>query len=202
MKLNFFGFLFSMLNIVLYAQTNKSTPDITLTINEAVINKLFKTVGVISGTNTYQVTFINGTYTWTMQPAQVELIKDSARFVADVAVKAGPINYATTVPGKVSILYNEKTNQINLKVIDAIFEIYTKFLGKKIHIKNIQLADYFKEPFLFEGPANMETSMDFSLPDGTTKKIYTKPENCKLKIEPRQIVLNSQLIFYEKTTKP
>jgi hypothetical protein len=199
MKIIYRILLAVLLPCLTLAQSNKSSNDVVLILNENVINKLFKIIGEISGTNAYKIGFITGTYTWTMQPATIELIKDSARFITDVNVKAGPISYTTQVPGKVSIQYLEKKNKIQLTVVDAVFEIYTHILGKKIHIKNIQLADYFKEPFLFEGPANIETDMDFTMPDGTIKKIYTKTENCKLKIEPHQIVLNSQLIFYEKS---
>lgn len=183
----------------LFAQKNS---DFTIVINESTLNKLFTAIGPLTGTNVYKIGFIGGVYNWTMKNARIELIKDSARFVTDVDVEAGPLKYSTPVPGKVAIKYDAQKNKINVLVTDAVFEIYTRILGKKFHIKNIQLAEYFTSPFVFDGPANMETDMDFTLPDGTIKKIYTKTENCKLSIEPHQIILNSQLSFFEKVIKP
>lgn len=199
MKILLFLLFYLLLLRVSFAQKNS---DFTMIINETTLNKLFTTIGPITGTNVYKVGFIGGVYNWTMKNARIELIKDSAKFITDVDVDAGPINYSTPVPGKAAIKYDPKTNKINVTVIDAVFEIYTRILGKKIHIKDIQLAEYFKTPFVFDGPANMETDMDFTMPDGSIKKIYTKTDNCKLHILPHQIVLNSQLIFYEKVTKP
>jgi hypothetical protein len=180
----------------------QKSSDLTMIINESTLNKLFTAIGPITGTNVYKVGFIGGVYNWTMKNARIELIKDSAKFITDVDVEAGPIKYSTPVPGKAAIKYDPKTNKINLTVIDAVFEIYTRILGRKVHIKDIQLAEYFTTPFVFDGPNNMETDMDFSMPDGSVKKIYTKTDNCKLHIQPHQIVLNSQLIFYEKVIKP
>lgn len=63
-----------------------------------------------------------------------------------------------------------------------MFEIYTMVLKKKIHIKDIHLEDYFKEPFTFEGPKSLTTDMTFTMPDSTIKKIYVQPTQCQMKV--------------------
>jgi hypothetical protein len=174
--------------------------DLTIVLHENTINKLFTALGTMKGSSEYKVGFISGKYDWTLIRPRIELIKDSGRFVAEVNVKAGIIDYTTEVPGKVHVYYDEKKNLINVKITDAVFEIYTRFLGKKIHLKTIQLADYFTSPFSFEGPLSMESAMDFEMPDGTKKILYARPTQCKLKIEPKQIIVLSQIGFFDKTS--
>lgn len=154
-------------------------------------------IGTITGSSEYKVAFISGTYTWTLLTPRIELIKDSARFITDVNVQAGPFDYTTTVPGKAHIAYDMATNKINIRITDAVFGVYTKIFGKKIHLKDIQLADYFTTPFQFEGPMSLEAPFDFELPDKSVKKIVAKPANCILQIHPQQIVLNAQLVFLD-----
>ena len=91
------------------------------------------------------------------------------------------------------ITYNKATNQIQVKVVRAIFELFTVVLGKKIHIRDIDLADYFKDPFCFEGPRSMSTDLDFSLPDGKTKKIYMQPASCDIELKWKEIIANFEL---------
>ena len=63
------------------------------------------------------------------------------------------------------------------------------FLGKKIHIKDIDLADNFKEPFVFEGPKTMNTDFDFTMPDNSIKKVYVQPIDCIIELKWKEILV-------------
>jgi hypothetical protein len=177
------------------AQVNN---DLLVVLHEETLNKLLAAIGEISGTAEYSVLYIKGNYTWKLNNTQITLIKDSAYFSTDVTVETGFNNYTDHINGKMSINYNQTTNQIAVKVADAIFELKVSVLGKDFRIKSVQIADYLSAPFLFEGPKTMSNEMVFVMPSGIEKKILVKPSSCVLKIVDKQIIVASELYFKEK----
>ena len=93
---------------------------------------------------------------------------------------------------------NNKTNLISIKITKAIFELYTVIMGKKIHIKDIHLEDYLKDPFVFEGPKSFATDMTFTMPDSTVKKIYVMPTQCIMKVIRQAIVTSCEIAASDK----
>ncbi len=176
----------------LIAQQKPQT-DFTVIIKETSINKVLKAIDSVNGTNDYEVVFIKGKYHWTAKNFKINIRPDSSQFICDVKVVVGPFTHKTSVSGDVKISYNKATNQIQIKVMRAVFELFTMVLGQKIHIKDIDLADNFKEPFNFEGPRSLSTDLDFTLPDGKIKKIYMQPTDCELKIKWEEIIANFEL---------
>jgi hypothetical protein len=172
---------------------NKTPNDFTVIIHESTINKILKTLDSVSGSNDFEVLFISGKYYWTAKNFKINVRPDSSQFVCDVKVLVGPFTHKTKVLGHVKISYNKATNDIEIKVASAVFELYTVVLGKKIHIKDIDLADNFKEPFNFEGPRSMSADLDFTMPDGKIKKIYMQPVSCDIDLKWKEIVANFEL---------
>jgi hypothetical protein len=181
-----------VISVKLFAQ-QKIPNDFTVIIHEETINKILKTIDSINGTKDYEVMFLKGKYHYTAKNFKMKIRPDSSQFSCDVKVDIGPFTYRTSVPGHVKISYDKTTNQIQIKVVRAIFELYTNVLGKKIHIKDIDLADNFKEPFSFEGPKSMTTDFDYTMPDGKIKKIYMQPSDCELNIRWQEIIANFEL---------
>lgn len=186
-----------------HAQTKAQVSnDLKVLLHEESINKMFKAIGNIHGAADYEVMFFKGKYNWTMMNSQIVLKPGKGDFITDVRVEAGVIDYSTQVTGNVDIWYDLKTNLINVKVTKAIFEIYTKILGKKVHIKNIDLAEYFTEPLTFEGPMTINTDMLFTLPDGRTKIIYCFPSHVDLRVLENVVEVACELGFSEKQFVP
>lgn len=185
-----------IINFSAFSQRSQKN-DLIVSLREEVLNKMVAALGEIKGTNDYSVAFVKGKYHWFLVDPKIQLIPDSAIFVTDAKVKVGSFEYTDRVRGKVSVTYNEATNQIAVKVTDAVFEIYTEILGAKISIKKIQLADYFTAPFIFEGPMTMNTDMEFTMPDNTKKVLVAKPSACDLKIGFKEIVVSTELDFKE-----
>lgn len=172
--------------------------DFAFILNENTINKVFTAVGEIKGTNEYEVLYIKGHYDWTVINPKIHLMPDSSSFTCDAKVNVGPFNYKTQVVGHVKINYDNKKNEISIKIARAIFELYTMILGKKIHIKDIHLEDYFKDPFVFEGPKSFATDMSFTLPDSTVKTIYVQPTDCIMKVVKQSIVTSCNIAASDK----
>lgn len=172
--------------------------DFGVTLHEEAINKVFQAIGDIKGTNDYEVLLIKGTYTWTIINPKINLRPDSSDFTCDALVEVGPLKYKSQVIGHVKITYDNKKNEIAIRISRAVFELYTLVFNKKIHIKDIHLEDHFKDPFIFEGPKTLATDMEFTMPDSTTKKIYVQPTDCIMKVEYKAIVTTCEIQASDK----
>jgi hypothetical protein len=178
--------------------SQKMYNDFSVLLHEETINKVFTAIGEISGKNEFEVLLIKGHYKWTIVNPKINLLPDSSDFTCDAKVTVGPFKYSTQVTGNVKIGYDNEFNEISIKITKAIFELYTVILGKKIHIKDIHLEDYFKDPFTFEGPKSFATDMSFTLPDSTVKKIYVQPTECVMKVEKQVIVTSCEVVASDK----
>jgi hypothetical protein len=182
--------------------TSQNPNDIAFVLSERAVNKVFDAVGAIEGKNEYEVlSIIKGHYTWKMLNPKISFKPDSSDFTCDAKVEVGPFGYKSEVLGHVKIGYDNKTNLISLKIADAVFELYTMVLGKKIHIKDIHLEEYFKDPFLFEGPKSFATNMSFTMPDSTVKNIYVQPTDCVMKVVKQAIKTSCDIAVQDKSFK-
>lgn len=177
---------------VLFAQQH----DIQVVLHEELINKMLKAVGDISDTANYKVLFYTGSYRWTVINPRIELkASGKAQYKCDVKVEAGFIHYQNEVVGDADVSYDKEKNLINIKILHGIFEIYTRILGAKMHITDIDLAQYYSEPLTFEGPMTLTTSMEFTMPDGTKKLMEAVPVDCQLLVEEHKVIVNCQVEF-------
>lgn len=196
---------FLLIKLFLFSQTkaNSINPinDFVVTLHEDAVNKVLSAIGEISGTNTYEVLLIKGKYHWKIQNSKINIRPDSSNFICDAFVTCGPFSYKTSVIGNVKISYDNTKNLIFIKISRAIFELYTIVFGKKVHIKDIHLEDYFKDPFAFEGPRTMTTDMEFTMPDSTKKKIYIQPTECKMEVKWKEICTACELVASDKPLK-
>lgn len=200
MKFNKISILFLiLLSFYLKAQTPN---DFAFVLSERAVNKVFTAIGEISGKSQYEVLgIVEGYYKWKVLNPKISFKADSSDFTCDAKVEVGPFGYKSEVLGHVKIGYDNTINQISIKITDAVFELYTVVLGKKIHIKNIHLEDYFKDPFLFEGPKSFATEMLFTMPDSTVKQIYIQPSDCVMKVVKQAIKTSCDIVAQDKPFK-
>ncbi len=176
--------------------TRPSVPnDMQIVISEELMNKCFKALGAISGKEPYQLLFVNDTFTWVLVNPQIHLHEGKADFTTDVNVIAGQFMYTTPCIGDVDIWYDRPKNLINVKITRCIVEIYTKIMGTKYHLKDIDLASQFTDPFIFEGPTATSTDMEMEMPDGTIRKLYMTTTDCDLAVKEKQIVVPCEVAF-------
>lgn len=176
--------------------------DFAFVLSERAVNKVFTAIGEISGKSQYEVLgIVDGHYKWKVVNPKISFKPDSSNFTCDARVEVGPFGYKSEVLGRVKIGYDNKINEISIKITSAVFELYTVVLGKKIHIKDIHLEDYFKDPFLFEGPKSFATDMSFTMPDSTVKQIYVQPSDCVMKVVRQAIKTSCDIVAQDKPFK-
>lgn len=181
---------------IMVARPSTNPPnDLQVIINEEMLNKCFKALGAIKGKEPYQVLFVNDSFTWVLVNPQIHLHQGKADFTTDVNVITKGFMYSTPCIGDVSIWYDRPKNLINVKITKCMIEIYTKILGTKYHLKDLDLADNFKDPFTFEGPTSTSSDMDMEMPDGTIRKLYMTTTDCDLSVQEKQIVVPCELEF-------
>lgn len=161
--------------------------DFAVSLHEEAINKVLVALGDIRGTNNYEVMLINGTYTWTIRNPKINIRPDSSFFTCDALVNVSLFSYSSKVVGEVKINYDNDRNLIYVKISRAVFELYTMIFGKKVHIRDIHLEEYFKEPFAFEGPRTITTEMEFPMPDSSKRKILIQPTECRMELKWKEI---------------
>ena len=186
--------------ILLQSVHSQNKNDLVFILSEKAVNKVFTAIGEINGKSEYEVFgIIKGDYFWKINNARILFMPDSSQFNCDAEVKVGPFTYKSKVPGQVKIDYNNKTDKITIKIKQAVFELYTMFLKKKIHIKNIHLEDYFKEPFTFDGPKSYKSIVNINMPDSTVKIINLQPLDCEIKVTLKAIKTSCDIKAESKT---
>ena len=192
-------FVFLLLSIVRTVSAQEY--DMSVYISERMVNKMLLSMGRISNTESYKVSMIQGTYTWVLENPKIRLERNKASFVADISVDSGPLKYKDKVTGAIEVKYNSNTDKIELRLAKALVEIKTKVLGKEILIKTIDIAEYFKTPFLFDGPLSFQEDFIFRMPDGSKKKITTQLLNFNLEVIPKYIRMQANIAFNDKSGK-
>jgi hypothetical protein len=188
-------FLLSFKN--LKAQTS-ANQDLVVTIHENVLNKMFKSLGEIKGTSAYSFMFMEGTYDWTLIHPQFRIHPGRIDFLTDVRVTVGKYNYLIHVTGNAEACYQPENNLIFIEITEAKFPLTILFLGKLRDLWDVDLAQYFETPFMFEGPLTIGTEFVFPMPDNTTKTLYAHPLNCGVKIVEKQIVVSAEMEFINR----
>lgn len=205
MKIRSFILILFLPGLLCFSQTKKKeTPinDFMVSLHEETVNKVLLAIGDIHGTNDYEVMFVSGKYDWWVKNPRINIRPDSSDFICDALVKVSLFEYKTKVVGNVKINYDNEKNLIYIKITRAIFELYTYMFGNKVHIKDVHLEDYFKEPFTFEGPRSMTTDFEFTLPDSTKKKIYIVPTECKMELKWKEICTSCEISACDTPTIP
>jgi hypothetical protein len=186
---------------ILVCNAQQKDEDVTMTLQEQALNKMFTALGPVFGSDTYTLLFVKGTYRWTLQNPHIELLPGKADYVADVEVETGPFLYKSTVTGDVSITYAADSNKIIIRITKAIFPLYTKLFGSQVHIKDIDLAESYKEPFVFDGPLSITTDMEFKMPDGSVRRTHAIPTHCDVIVEENRIRVPCSIQFISESVK-
>ncbi len=185
-----------------FVLVGQNANDFAFVLSERAVNKVFTAIGETNGKSEYEVLgIIKGHYNWKVINPKINFKPDSSDFTCDAKVEVGPFGYKSQVLGRVKITYDNKSNLISIKITSAVFELYTMVLGKKIHIKDIHLEDYFKDPFVFEGPRSFATDMSFTMPDSTLKQIYVQPTQCVMKVSKQIIKISCDIEAQDKPFK-
>jgi hypothetical protein len=181
-----------------------SIMDMELVLHESAINQVLKGLGEIQGTQTYTYVLLKGSYTWTVSSMAIHVCADSTYFTAQAKVHIAGLNYETPITGRMALQFNSKRNKIQLQLQHAPFPIRTVLFGATITLKTIELADYIKDPFEFDGPLNLKTAWQTEMPDGTLKIIKMSTCACNVFAELHRVRVTCGLsihVLHAKKTK-
>lgn len=201
MRFPFSSFLLATV-LFLSLQATAQTQDLTITIKEPVVNKIFAALGEIKGTSAYSFMFMEGTYTWQLIKPRIQLHPGRADFVTDARVTVGKFGYEMHVVGNVEVCYEPQTNLIYVEITEAKFPLNIIFLGTLKHLWDVDLASYFETPFVFEGPLSIGTEFNFPMPDNTISTIYAHALSCDLKVQEKQITVATEVEFVNRKPAP
>lgn len=192
---------FKFISILLFASSINcfSQNDVEVVLHQNMVNKVLRAIGSISDTSSYKILFFKGTYKWTVIDPKIELkANGKAEFKCDIQVEAGFFCYRDEVIGDADVWYDRDSNLVKIQIKHGLFEVYTHIFGAKMHIKDVDLAEFYTTPLAFEGPRTIGTSVEFTMPNESKKTIYAVPYRCDLAIEEKKIVLKCDMQFLDK----
>lgn len=175
--------------------------DVSVVIQESLLNKLLSAVGEVTGTGSINLPFYKGEYSWRANQPRIVIFPEKVEFSANVQVKVGFFRYSPKVEGVVNIEYATSTNRLIVEVKSAKFEIYLKLLGRRVPITEIDLARFYKQKMEFSGPEPIDEEIEIEMPDGRKKTLSAQVETYSLNLEKGAIRVTSTLSFQEKTAQ-
>ena len=123
-----------------------------LFIHQDIINQFLISIGKIEGAG--KTTLFE--YNWSVSKPMVTINTEKAEFTAKIKLKAGTFERNDLIIGNVIVKYNEEENLIYVKVdrpnIDIDVSDIFSVLPEDLAIINIDLSEYFAEPFKIEAP--------------------------------------------------
>lgn len=173
-----------------------SEADASIVIRENTLNKFLAAIGDIEKSEPFNVSGIKGEFHWLVQNPKLVLTSGKARFQADVTVslKSPKLSYSTPAYGEVSVIYDNVSNRINVKVEKVAFDVVFTIFGKRIKITEVDISRFYRIAFAFPGPKPFESSVDVTMPDDSKKKIKIEARPV-LAIEEGKIVVGSEMVY-------
>ncbi len=190
---------FLTLTLLLMTATGAVWPEMNakVAIGESVLNEFFRAVGPISRTESFKVSAVSGTYTWSVKDPKITITPDKVRFQADAGITVLSFKYDTTAYGDVEVKYDPAANKISVKILKAAIQIYLNLFGKRINITEVDISRFYRMQFEFAGPKPLQSSVDITMPDGKIRTV-TVTSTAQMALEQGQIVVGTELRFQGK----
>jgi len=188
-----------LISIVVFAlnQVNSQSNDLTINVSDKMINKLLTAIGPVSGEEEYVVMMVKGVCKWTVENPVIKLDLNKAWFEADVKVSSGNFTYSDRINGLIRVIYNQAKDRLELSLENVFVNLKVKVLGKERLIKTLDLANYYKTPFYFDGPGSYAENFEFEMPDGSLKKLKASVKSCDIAVLKGIIQMKANLDFID-----
>ena len=142
-----------------------------LFIHENIVNEFLLAIGDIEGSG--KIGLID--YRWNVYDLRVDINNDSSLFKGLVKLKSGSFERKDVIEGDVSISYDDKENLIYVQIsnikIDIDLSDILSILPKETFIIDIDISNYFLDPFAIEAPQPKEISYTLPLSNDKDKLI-------------------------------
>ena len=140
-----------------------------LFIHQDIINNFLHSIGEIKGKG--KMTIIG--YNWTVSNANIAINEEKSEFYADVKLEYGDLSRTDLIIGKVTVDYSHEENVIYVQISDASIDIdisdIFKIIPQDIVNINIDISNYFSEPFKIQAPQPKTTFYEITMYEDTTK---------------------------------
>jgi len=166
--------------------------DVSVVIEESMVNKLLEAIGPVSGEGEADVKFSKMDYKWQVRHPSVEFEDGKAMFRADAKIKVSGVNYETPVRGHCDVTYDSEENKIYIQVKSAKFNLEFNVFGQKIKLGKVDVASFYSPKFNFDGPEPIKQDMVVDLPDGP-KRFSIVSEKPQLYLTDGAIEVSSQV---------
>jgi len=147
-----------------------------LFIHQDIINNFLSSIGTISGEGK-----IGGfDYKWDVSNFYIVIDEEKAEFYGNIRLKSGQFSRQDIIVGNVNVYYDEFKNLIFVKIenVDIDIDISHIFntIPKDIVNINVNLSQYFSEPFEIQAPQPKTTSYPITVNNDTTHIVINNKE--------------------------
>ncbi len=179
-KLLILLFLLSILNTSELNTKEDYSNHLELFIHQNIINNFLSSIGKIEGGGK-----IGGfDYNWTVSDFYIVIDEEKAEFFGTMKLKSGNFERDDMIVGNVFVNYDELENLIFVKIdnVDIDIDISNIFntIPKDVVNINVDLSQYFAEPFEIQAPQPKTTSYPISVNKDSTEVIVLNNKETKL----------------------
>ena len=182
-------FIINTLITILFLSTGNSTllntekdysNHLELFIHQDIINNFLSSIGQIEGGGKI------GTfdYNWIVSNFYIVIDEEKAEFFGTMKLESGQFIRKDTIVGNVFVEYDELDNLIYVKIdnVDIDIDISHIFntIPKDVVNINVDLSQYFAEPFEIQAPQPKTTSYPISISKDSTEVIVLNNKETKL----------------------
>ena len=175
--------LLLLLNLINASELNTEedySNHLELFIHQNIINNFLSSIGKIEGGGK-----IGGfDYNWTVSDFYIVIDEEKAEFFGKMRLKSGNFERDDMIVGNVFVNYDELENLIYVKIdnVDIDIDISNIFntIPKDVVNINVDLSQYFAEPFEIQAPQPKTTSYPISVNKDSTELIVLNNKETKL----------------------
>ena len=168
--------MFSLnISSVLNTKDNYSN-HLELFIHQDIINNFLSSIGSIDGGGK-----IGGfNYKWNVSNFYIVIDEEKAEFYGNIKLESGQFSREDIIVGNVNVYYEENENLIFVKIenVDVDIDISHIFntIPKDVVNINVDLSQYFAEPFEIQAPQPKTTSYPITMSNDTTQIVINNKE--------------------------
>lgn len=181
-KINILSFflLLSIGNSSLLNTEEDYSNHLELFIHQDIINNFLSSIGQIEGGGKIGAF----DYNWIVSDFYIVIDEEKAEFFGTMQLESGKFLRDDIIVGNVFVNYNEIENLIYVKIdnVDIDIDISHIFntIPKDVVNINVDLSQYFSEPFKIQAPQPKTTSYPLSLSSDSTQVIVLNNKETKL----------------------
>ena len=151
-----------------------------LFIHQDIINNFLSSIGQIEGGGKIGAF----DYSWTVSNFYIVIDSEKAEFFGTIELESGQFKRRDVIVGNVFVEYDDIENLIYVKIdnvdIDIDMSHIFNTIPKDIININVDLSQYFSEPFEIQAPQPKTTSYPISISNDSTQVIILNNQESKL----------------------